>query len=126
MKNHQHRAQVFAAILIFALCCCPVLRAESPSPKELIQQGLSEPDSAKKAELFEQALQLEPDNPYALNNLATCFYEQGNQAKAQELFRQAISSPKTTQGLSAEIYFGLGDSCLAEKENGAHPYFACG
>ncbi len=98
-----------------ALLVGPARAADPVRSQELVSQGLAASTVDQKLALFQQAVEADPANVQALNNLGSMYQEKGDLAQARRWYEEAVRQAEL-QGKSYPIgYFSLGDACYAQK-----------
>ena len=83
------------------------VRAETA--EALIQKGLDAMVLPEKQKFFEEALQVDPGNPVAMNNLATCFEFKEDYEQALAWYSKAICAARALKLDFPDPWFGMGD-----------------
>ena len=102
----------------------PLKRAQAAQPRDwraVSLQGVALEQSDRPAEAREayaRALQLSPNNPAVLSNLALSYASAGDRARAETLLRQAVAQPTATAQERQNLALVLGlQGRLAEAES---------
>ena len=84
---------------VLLLCVC-VAGCAGPKDERLAQQGyeaMSAGNNAEAAKHYEEALKVNPENPYALLNLGVVYQRMGKKAEAKATYEKLIKlDPDTT------------------------------
>lgn len=114
-----HRSLVSRLVLFLALTVAwpgqPSWAADPARSQALVEQGLAAATIDEKLALFQQAVEADPTNVQALNNLGSMYQEKGDLAQARRWCEEAVRQAEL-QGKPYPIgYFSLGDVCFAQK-----------
>lgn len=109
------KALIISGIL---LCVGEVFPQTSPLFAQMLRAGNSAYQSGQylEAELeYRKALDLQPDRPDALFNLAACLFQQGRYDQAVQALEQSLATENDPEQI-ARIQYNLGTSLMAKED----------